>query len=139
MGLWSFVSVCWEDDMEKNIRHKENLVYKILTVAEWREIEIAEKILLSDLDRASGFVHLSTPEQLLETCRRYFQAEEELLAIEIETQKLGEELRWETVAARDHQKFPHLYRELHFSDIQALQYIRLENANWIFGKRVVWE
>ena len=141
--------------MENNVRRKHNSVYKILTLAEWNKIEKVGKILLSDLDRRSGFVHLSTSEQVLEneiiiqdlisieqvleTCNRYFCSEEAVLAIEIKVQEIEKELRWDTVLARQNQKFPHLYRELRFSDIHALQYIRFENANWTFGKRVIWE
>lgn len=113
-----------------------NLVYKILRLEEWKKIEQDQIVAVSDLDRSSGFVHLSTPEQLLKTCNLYFRKEDRPIAIEIEVQELGEKLLWEIVATRENQKFPHLYRGLQFTDFQALQYLVFEDEQWILGKRI---
>lgn len=114
---------------------QEDIVYKILRLREWRQIEQTKKIAISALDKASGFVHLSTREHLLETCSLYFKPEEQPLAIGIGTQELAGDLRWELVPTRNNQAFPHLYRALQFSDFQLLQYFAFQNGTWSFGRQ----
>lgn len=87
------------------------LVYRILTAAQWAEAERVGAVLPNALDRASGFMHLSPADQVLETADRYFVDEADPVALELESGSLGEALRWEPVATRGGMDFPHLYAE----------------------------
>ena len=110
-------------------------VYKIFAKAEWKRIKETGDCRLVPVDEASGFVHLATGAQLLETCQRHFTEEQEPLAVEVDLSIMGMELRWEKGSTRNNQEFPHLYRRLRVSDFKALQYLELENGTWVFGQR----
>ena len=111
-------------------------VYKILAKEEWERIQETGECRLVPVDEASGFVHLATGAQLLETCQRHFKEEQEPLAVEVALSVLGTELRWERGSTRNNQEFPHLYRKLRISDFKALQYLEFENGKWTLGKRL---
>ncbi len=85
-------------------------VYKICTSAEWRAAEAADLFEGSAVDRADGFIHLSTREQVEETARRHFAHQDDLVLIELDTARLGEALRWEP--SRGGALFPHVYAPL---------------------------
>ena len=87
------------------------LVYRIVTSEEWCQIERAGRITPSPLDQRSGFMHLSGPEEVLETCARYFKPASLPVACEISAESLGEALRWEVVHERGDLLFPHFYGE----------------------------
>ena len=114
---------------------QEEIVYKILTMREWEEIEQTGVIVLSELDKKDGFVHLSTPAQLLETCQRYFPPETQPLALEIRVKDIEASLRWECVSTRNNQSFPHLYRQLQLSEVIALQQVAFLQGRWVIGER----
>jgi len=86
-------------------------VYRILTAAQWAEAERLGAVRPNDLDRASGFLHLSAEDQLFETADRYFTPEVEPVALELDPDSLGQALRWEPVASRGGALFPHLYAD----------------------------
>lgn len=86
------------------------LIYKILRDAEWRELEAAGESAGAPVDRADGFVHLSTAAQVEETARKHFGAEDGLWLLAFAPATLGPALRWEP--SRGGQLFPHLYRPL---------------------------
>ena len=87
--------------MQTRKEAKNQFLYRLVTEAEWQIAQVSQKVPLSAFDRRSGFVHLSTLEQGLETARLYFSSP--LLALEIEANRLGEDLKWEKVPAREGQ------------------------------------
>lgn len=84
------------------------ILYKILPAEDWRAAR--DVIPWSDDDRRDGFMHLSTPAQVLETARRHFSGKGGLVALEIDETKLGSALRFEE--SRGGALFPHYYGEL---------------------------
>ena len=54
-----------------------------------------------------GFIHFSTAGQLIGTAAKHFAGRENLILVGVETESLGDLLKWE--ASRDDQLFPHLY------------------------------
>lgn len=86
------------------------LIYKILRAAEWAELDAAGHSRGSPDDRADGFVHFSTAEQVAGTLARHFAGASGLVIAAVETDALGPELRWEPSRGGD--LFPHLYRPL---------------------------
>ena len=90
-------------------------VYKILRQGEWEILQNAGRTEGSSDDVRDGYVHLSTGAQVPQTLRRHFGGDESLWLLELEEAVLGPDLRWE--AARDGERFPHLYRRLERSDI----------------------
>ena len=87
------------------------LIFKIVHAAEWREAEQAGIYRGSEKDRADGFLHFSTTEQLEETLRRHYAGERgELTLVAVESRELGDALKWEP--SRGGGLFPHLYAAL---------------------------
>ena len=84
-------------------------VYRVISRADWIEAQRSGAVPLCGADARDGFIHLSTADTMLETANLYFQPDEEPLILEIATSALGDALRWEVVAHRSGQSFPHLY------------------------------
>ena len=80
------------------------LIYKILLPDEWAAFEAAGTFDGSPLDHESGFVHCSSREQLAATAQRFFAGAGEVVVVALDTDVLGETVRWET--------FPHVYGPL---------------------------
>jgi uncharacterized protein (DUF952 family) len=85
-------------------------IYKILLPTEWDAFEAAGSFDGSPFDRESGFIHLSSRDQVAETARRHFADEPALVIAAIDDDLVSETLRWETTPNRG--TFPHVYGTL---------------------------
>ena len=86
------------------------LVFKLLTPDEMAVYNIEQEAPLSAADEADGYVHLSTGAQLARTAERHFADAQALWLLAVETERLGDGLRWEE--ARGGDRFPHFYGRL---------------------------
>ena len=64
-----------------------------------------------------GFIHCSTPEQILQVANRFYREIPELRLLWINPQSLGSEIRWEYV---DGASFPHIYGPVNLSAVMAV-------------------
>ena len=64
----------------------------------------------SALDHADGYIHFSTAAQAGETARRHFAGQADLVVLAVDTEALGDRLKWEPSRGAD--LFPHLYGTL---------------------------
>ena len=71
------------------------LIYKILLPTEWAEFETTGHFNGSPFDRSSGFIHCSSRQQVGGTAMRVFEQEPALVVVALDTQILGESVRWE--------------------------------------------
>ena len=85
-------------------------IYKILPRTLWVEALTSGSFAGSPVDVADGFIHFSTGAQLQETAARHFQGMEDLVVVAVESEMLGEALKWEPSRGGD--LFPHLYGPL---------------------------
>jgi uncharacterized protein (DUF952 family) len=85
------------------------LIFKIVARAEWEAF--SGDYHGSAQDRADGFLHFSTATQLLETLRRYYAGQDDLILVAVDTGALGKALKWEHALPRG-ENFPHLYAPL---------------------------
>lgn len=86
------------------------MIYKLLATAEWDDALAAGHFTGAALDHRDGFIHLSGPDQAVETARRHFTGVAGLTLLTIDPARLGGRLRWEPSGAG--QLFPHLYGPL---------------------------
>jgi uncharacterized protein (DUF952 family) len=93
-------------------------IYKILLPAEWAAFEVAGRFDGSDLDRASGFIHCSSREQVGATAVRFFAEEPALVVVAIDDEVLGDAVRWEPVP--DGGVFPHVYAPVPLDAVVAV-------------------
>ena len=91
------------------------LVYKILRADEWAALRADGASDGSPADRADGFIHLSTAAQAPGTAAKHFAGETDLILVALDSQALGDDLRWEE--SRGGEDFPHLYRQLTTDDV----------------------
>lgn len=99
------------------------LIYKILPEALWREAEALGIFTGAPIDTADGYIHFSTGAQARVTAARYFAGATDLLLVAIESDRLGEALRWEP--SRGGALFPHLYAPLDLQHVHSVALLPL--------------
>ncbi len=95
---------------------KADLIYKILSVAEWEAAQRAGRFQGSADDRRDGFIHFSGGETVIGTARKYFAGQAGLVLLAVDPARLAD-LRWER--SRDDALFPHLYGPLELDAVTA--------------------
>lgn len=85
-------------------------IYKLVDRGEWEAARAAGAYEGSAVDRADGYIHMSTAAQLAETARRHYAGRDGLVLAAIDPTALGTALRWEPSRGGD--LFPHLYGPL---------------------------
>lgn len=106
------------------------LIYKILRAPEWARLRAERRSDGAPVDLADGYIHFSTLEQAPETAAKHFTHEDGLMLVAVETDRLGDALKWEP--SRGGALFPHLYRALRLEDIAWAQPLPLENGRHKF-------
>lgn len=86
------------------------LIYKIVSRDAWRAAEANGVFAGAAVDRADGFIHFSSAEQVAETAAKHFAGQTDLVLVAVETESLGPALKWEV--SRGGALFPHLYATL---------------------------
>ena len=86
------------------------VAYKLVDRAEWAAALAEGAYAGSAVDRADGYIHMSTSAQLAETARRHYAGKSDLVLVEVALAPLGEALKWE--ASRGGDLFPHLFAPL---------------------------
>jgi uncharacterized protein (DUF952 family) len=86
------------------------LIYKILLPPEWAELDAAGRFDGSPFDVESGFIHCSSRAQVAAVAKRVFGDQPALVVAAVDTDALGDPVRWE--AASDGLHYPHIYGTL---------------------------
>jgi uncharacterized protein (DUF952 family) len=85
-------------------------VYKICPRELWNQAERDGVFRGAPVDRADGFIHFSTADQVRETAAKHFAGADDLVLVAVATEQLGPVLKWEP--SRGGALFPHLYGDL---------------------------
>ncbi len=88
----------------------DTVAYKIIDAAEWREALAQGAYAGSAVDRADGYIHLSTGDQLSGTARKHYAGRTELMLLTVDLAVLGDTVAWEP--SRGGALFPHIYGPL---------------------------
>jgi uncharacterized protein (DUF952 family) len=97
------------DDQVNAMAETADMIYKILSVADWEAAQRAGRFDGSADDRRDGFIHFSDAGQVIGTAVKYFSRQAGLVLLTVDPERLAE-LRWER--SRDDALFPHLYGPL---------------------------
>ena len=100
-----------------------DIIYKIVTRAQWHAAERAGSFKGAPVDLDDGFIHFSTAEQVRETAVKHFSGQDDLLLVAVEAKALGEALTYEP--SRGGQLFPHLYADLPLAAVHAVDALPL--------------
>ena len=87
-----------------------DIIYKIVTEAEWDEAKGTGVFKGAPVDLADGYIHFSTAEQVKETAAKHFAGRQDLLLLSISSKTVAADLNYEP--SRGGQLFPHLYADL---------------------------
>ncbi|WP_165215762.1 DUF952 domain-containing protein [Affinirhizobium pseudoryzae] len=90
-------------------------LYKIVPEDLWQRARETGLFDGAPIDRADGFIHFSTADQVHETAARHFAGQTGLLLVAVDGDSLGEALRFEV--SRGGALFPHLYAPLPLSAV----------------------
>jgi len=85
-------------------------IYHMCRREEWLAAEISGAYGGSSQDRADGFLHFSTAEQIVESAARHRARQDGLLLLTVDADALSDALKWEE--SRGGALFPHLYGNL---------------------------
>ena len=89
-------------------------IYKIINADELKEAKSSGTYSGSSKDIQDGYIHFSGEEQIVETLKKYYLNQRDLILLKVETLKL-DHLIWEQ--ASDGNMFPHLYSALDLSNV----------------------
>lgn len=93
-----------------------DIAFKILSGEDWAAWRARGAWGGSAVDRADGFIHMSTPDQLAETARRHYAGRDDLVLAEVALADLPG-LVWEP--SRGGALFPHVYGDLDLAHVRA--------------------
>ncbi len=94
------------------------LILHVATRAEWEAAEASGSYTGNTL-AAEGFIHCAKPDQLMHVLTRYYPELPGHVIVEIETEKVTPEVRWEGTKANG--PFPHIYGPLNLSAVTRLK------------------
>ena len=89
------------------------MIYKVLTLNEWK-LAKETGVIITNVDKNDGFVHLSTARQLNATLSMYFQDSSKVMLLEVRHNKVKKILKYEPTNSGSSRKgfFYHLYGDL---------------------------
>lgn len=102
------------------------MIYKIFRTDEYEDFVARGTTEGASVDRADGFIHFSTADQVRETAAKHFSGEDGLKLLSVDPDALGEALKWEV--SRGGELFPHLYRNLFAADIDSVSELPLKGG-----------
>lgn len=88
----------------------EMRAYKILTRQQLDELLAAGVFTGAPVDKADGYIHLSTADQVQGTLDKHFAGQDDLHIATVDLAILGDSVRWEI--SRGNALFPHIYADL---------------------------
>lgn len=106
------------------------LILKIFRPDEWQALRDTGETVGAPIDLADGYIHFSTPEQAAETAAKHFAGADDLMLVGVETDRLGEALKWEP--SRGGALFPHLYAPLKLEHVAWAQPLPLVDGTHQF-------
>jgi beta-hydroxylase len=107
----------------------ERLIYRIAPPEALAAASLQGAYQGEAFDKADGFIHASTRDQLAGTLMTHYANARRLAVAEIDAEALGETLKWES--SRGGEVFPHIYGPLPWSAVRAVHLIRRsEDDEW---------
>lgn len=101
----------------------ELFAYKIFTREQWEAFRAGGVFEGAPVDKADGYIHLSTKAQAAETVAKHFAGQDDLILAMVDLAALGDEVKWEP--SRGGQLFPHLYGPLPMSAVVTKAVLRV--------------
>ena len=99
-------------------------IYKVLTLDEWAHAQTSG-IIITDLDKKDGFIHLSTAVQLNATLSLYFSKEKSVVLLQIDHAQTLHQLKFEAPSQPGNRNsaFPHYYGDLNTNFVSKIWHL----------------
>jgi uncharacterized protein (DUF952 family) len=94
------------------------IIYHISNLSAWAEAQ-AQGSYLADSLASEGFIHCSTPAQIVATANRYYAGQRGLLLLAIAPAQVKSEVRYENLVGGS-DLFPHIYGPLNLDAVTAV-------------------
>jgi len=101
------------------------LIYHICQIEDWDSAKTSGIYRGSSQDQKDGFIHFSTGLQVVGSAAKHRAGQDNLILLEVDSQKLGSALKWEL--SRNEEEFPHLYDNLPVSAVNRSFMLKLNN------------
>ena len=85
------------------------LVFKILTVDEWKQFQETKEFEGTDLDKRDGYIHMSSTREQMERVKGKYYKDVQVYLLQIDSDKL-DNLKYEPISNGD--LYPHQYGKL---------------------------
>jgi uncharacterized protein (DUF952 family) len=92
-----------------------NVILHIAEPQAWQQAQATGAYRAASL-ATEGFIHCSTPKQLIKVADRFYRDRKDLVLLYIDSQKVFSEIRYDTVP-EENEKFPHIYGEINLDAI----------------------
>ena len=101
-----------------------NQIYKVLTLDEWESAQNSG-VIITELDKKDGFIHLSTATQLNATLSLYFSKEQSVVLLQIDHMQTHDQLRFEAPIPPGNRtsSFPHYYGNLNTNFVSKIWHL----------------
>lgn len=86
---------------------KDHLIYRLMPPGQWEMALASGSLPYNVHDERDGFMHISAPHQMLDTANKHYTDFDELVAVGLDPEALGPDLKWEPSRGGD--LFPHFY------------------------------
>lgn len=101
----------------------DDVIFKIVTSAEWEEPSRTGVFEGAPIDIADGYIHFSRAGQVRETAAKHFGGQRNLLLVSVRSSAVVADLKYEP--SRGGELFPHLYGKLPLSAVIAVESLLL--------------
>lgn len=105
-------------------------VFKIFTLQEWNEFKVKKIFKGSKLDLNSGFIHLSSLEQIKETVDIYYSKEQSIVIVKLMADLMRKNLKWEK--SRRNNLFPHFFGVLNLRYVLKYFFLNIHKKQTSF-------
>jgi len=105
------------------------MILHITTHEAWRQAQEDGVYIPASL-KTEGFIHLSTPEQVVATANRFYRGQTDLVLLVVDTERLEPELLYEE--SEPGEWFPHLYGPLNLDAVVSVQPISSDPDGYFF-------
>ncbi|THH12824.1 hypothetical protein EW146_g7336 [Bondarzewia mesenterica] len=119
---------------------KPNYLYKLVpsSAPVPEQPKLPKALPVSDIDKASGFIHLSTAPQVAGTLKFFFGQDKRVYVLRIEYDHVADKIKWEDPKAEvcgprgGEGMFPHLYNELQLGkdEIERVEILERGEESW---------
>jgi uncharacterized protein (DUF952 family) len=92
-----------------------NVILHIAEPQAWQQAQTTGSYRAASLE-TEGFIHCSTPKQLIKVADRFYRDRQGLVLLYIDSQKLLSEIRYDTVP-EENEQFPHIYGEINLDAV----------------------